>query len=349
MEFRIFKQVPRIIYGEGSIRRFSELLPTKASMGLIIIDSEVSANIPKIIEENLDIKIYEFDAKKSEPFTWQIDQMVAELEDAHKLDFIVGIGGGSTMDVAKSLSICIKNQVGSETLQGWNLVTEPGIFKIGIPTIFGSGSEASRTAVLNNGTKKQGINSDHSMFDAIVLDPDLSHGVDRNTKFYTAMDCYIHCVESVSGTMINQLAEGYATKALQYCESYFENNMQDEGLICVGSYYGGVSIVNSEVGICHALSYGLSIEFGLRHGLANCVVFKALEEYYGEYVSTFNTWLDRYNISLPEKICADIDETKLERMIAQTMLMERPLINALGEDWQQVLTPEKIANLYKKM
>ena len=277
-------------------------------MGLIIIDSEVSSKIPKFVDGDLDIKFYEFDAKKSEPYTWQIDQMVAELEDADKLDFIVGIGGGSTMDVAKSMSICIKNTVGSETLQGWDLVTVPGIYKIGIPTIFGSGSEASRTAVLNNGKKKQGINSDHSMFDAIILDPDLSQGIDQNTKFYTAMDCYIHCVESVSGTMINQLAEGYATKALQYCDEYFENNMHDEGLICVGSYYGGVSIVNSEVGICHALSYGLSIEFGLRHGLANCVVFKVLEEYYGEYVRKFNSWLNQYNITLPEKLCAGIDE-----------------------------------------
>ena len=349
MEFRLFKQVPRIIYGEGSICRLRELLPSKASMGLIIIDSEVSARIPKFAYEDLDIKIYEFDAKKSEPYTWQIDQMVAELKGASNLDFIVGIGGGSTMDVAKSLSICIKNAVASDMLQGWDLVTEPGVFKIGIPTIFGSGSEASRTAVLKNGKKKQGINSDHSMFDAIILDPELSQGIDRDTKFYTAMDCYIHCVESVSGTMINQLAEGYATKALQYCDDYFENNMQDEGLICVGSYYGGVSIVNSEVGICHALSYGLSIEFGLRHGLANCVVFKVLEEYYGEFVSKFNSWLNQYNISLPDNLCTDIDEAKLERMIAQTMLMERPLVNALGEEWRQILTPEKIADLYKKM
>ena len=76
----------------------------------------------------------------------------------------------------KVFLFALKNEVGSAALQGWDLVTEPGVFKIGIPTIFGSGSEASRTAVLNNGSRKQGINSDYSMFDAIILDPTLSRG-----------------------------------------------------------------------------------------------------------------------------------------------------------------------------
>ena len=211
------------------------------------------------------------------------------------------------------------------------------------------GSEASRTAVLNDGTKKQGINSDHTMFDAIILDPDLSNGINKETKFFTAMDCYIHCVESLSGSMINQLAEGYASKALNYCEEYFSNEMTKEELICVGSYYGGVSIVNSEVGICHALSYGLSIEFGLRHGLANCVVFTTLQNFYGEYVSKFNEWLKHYKIELPKNLCEKADDATIDRMVNQTLLMDRPLTNALGPDWKKVLTREHIKQLYMKI
>jgi 3-deoxy-alpha-D-manno-octulosonate 8-oxidase len=349
MKFRIFKQVPRIIYGEKSILRFRELLPEKASKGLIIVDTKVLSMIPKPLTEDKDIKLIEFNATKGEPYTWKVDKIVDELANYFPIDFILGIGGGSTMDIAKSVSVCLKNSEKSEKLQGWDLVKAPGVFKIGIPTIFGSGSEASRTAVLNNGTKKQGINSDYSMFDAIILDPSVSSGIDKNTKFYTAMDCYIHCVESVSGTMINQLSEGYATKALSYCDEYFSNEMKQEELICVGSYYGGVSIVNSEVGICHALSYGLSIEFGLRHGLANCVVFKVLEDYYGEYVSKFNSLLNDYEIILPKNICSNIEKDKMKRMIDQTLMMERPLLNALGSEWRDILTREKIEELYLRM
>ena len=349
MQFRIFKQVPRIIYGKGAILRFRELLPEKAGFGVVIVDTEVFPKIPKPLLEDAHIKVIKFNATEAEPYTGQVDEIVDDLANDHAIDFILGIGGGSTMDIAKSVSICLKNSEKSGELQGWDLVQAPGVFKIGIPTIFGSGSEASRTAVLNNGTKKQGINSDHSMFDAIILDPTLSNGIGREKKFHTAMDCYIHCVESVSGTMINQLSEGYATKALQYCDEYFANGMKQEDLICVGSYYGGVSIVNSEVGICHALSYGLSIEFGLRHGLANCVVFKVLEDYYGGYVTKFNSWLTDYTIALPENICSNINQSTMNRMIDQTMMMERPLVNALGEDWRAILTPAKIEELYLRM
>lgn len=348
MEFRVFKQVPRIIYGDGSVRRLRELLPPDTKDGVLVIDSSIELSICEIIDGH-NLQVIKFDAKSAEPYTSQVDELVNNINNSNKIEFVIGIGGGSTMDVAKSISICLRNEVKSETLQGWDLVKTPGVYKVGIPTIFGSGSEASRTAVLNNGIKKQGINSDYSMFDAIILDPKLSDEIDQNTKFYTAMDCYIHCVESISGTMINRLSEGYAKKALEYCEEYFEGGMRSEDLICVGSYYGGVSIVNSEVGICHALSYGLSIEFGLRHGLANCVVFKVLEEYYGEYVNQFNSWLDAYDIVLPKSICANISEAKLDRMINQTMLMDRPLTNALGTNWRQTLTPSKIKELYGRM
>ena len=349
MQFRVFKQVPRIIYGNNSITRVRELLPQNAKCGIVIYDSKVPDIVSGLPDMGCELSVFEFDASSAEPYTGQIDALVSKCRHIQPIDFIIGIGGGSTMDVAKAVSICLRNDGGSGDFQGWDLVKVPGIFKIGVPTIFGSGSEASRTAVLNNGEKKQGINSDHSMFDAIVLDPELSIDIGLNTKFYTAMDCYIHCVESISGTMINQLALGYATKALSYCHEYFDNDMRNEELICVGSFYGGVSIVNSEVGVCHALSYGLSTEFGLRHGLANCIVFKVLDDYYPDHVPAFRDWLRKYDISLPENLCSNIEPAKMQRMINQTLLMERPLTNALGENWKTSFSREKIEKLYSRM
>ena len=349
MQFRVFKQVPRIIYGNNSIERVEELLAKELGKGLVVFDSKVSDLVSKLSLFGREISFIEFDATDGEPYTHQVDEFVQGLVGSVPVDFIIGIGGGSTMDVAKSISVCLKNPGESENYQGWDLPRSPGVFKIGIPTIFGSGSEASRTAVLNNGRKKQGINSDYSMFDGIILDPSLSQSIEIKTKFYTAMDCYIHCVESLEGSMINQLSKGYASTALAYCYEYFDNGMKNEELICVGSYYGGVSIVNSEVGICHALSYGLSTEFGFRHGLANCVAFRVLQEYYGDHVLKFEGWLKKYNLKLPEGVCEKVSSAQMQRMIDQTCLMERPLTNALGSDWFSILTPEKIRELYSRM
>jgi 3-deoxy-alpha-D-manno-octulosonate 8-oxidase len=196
--------------------------------------------------------------------------------------------------------------------------------------------------------RKFGINSDYSMFDAIIMDSVLIKTVPTDQRFYSGMDCYIHCVESLEGTMINELARGYAQKALAHCDEIFLGKGDDDKLM-TASYMGGVSIVNSEVGVCHALSYGLSIELDYRHGYANCVAFDVLDEYYGEYVVKFRKMLNVNNIVLPKGICKDLSKDAMNRMINMTLKMERPLTNALGETWKDILTRDKIEALYNRM
>jgi 3-deoxy-alpha-D-manno-octulosonate 8-oxidase len=148
--------------------------------------------------------------------------------------------------------------------------------------------------------------------------------------------------------MINELARGYADKALALCDKVFLENGDDD-MLMTASYMGGVSIVNSEVGICHALSYGLSIELDYRHGFANCVAFNILDEYYGEHVVKFREMLMLHNIVLPQNVCEGMNEDAINRMIDMTLKMERPLTNALGADWKNILTRDKIRELYLKM
>ncbi len=350
MDFRIFKQLPRLIYGLGSINRLPELLPDDINKKTVMIyDSAVEQVVTPQFSNSEKIILIPYNSEKSEPYTSEVAEIIEKYDDIWPdTKAIVGVGGGSTMDMAKGLSVALANGLNIDQLQGWDIPTKPGIYKIGIPTIFGSGSEASRTAVFHNGVKKQGVNSDYSMFDSIIIDPSLSATVPLEQKIYTAMDCYIHCVESLEGTYINQIASGYAEKALDYCDQYFADLQNDE-LIAVASYYGGVSIVNSEVGICHALSYGLSIEFGIRHGLANCIVFNVLEDYYGEYCSIFRAIIEKYKINLPRLFPDGIEPDVLDRMVKQTLLMERPLENALGSGWRDKLNREQIEQIYLKM
>ena len=186
------------------------------------------------------------------------------------------------------------------------------------------------------------------MFDGIILDSNLMHSVPKEQRFFSGMDCYIHCVESLQGTMINELAKANASKALDLCESVFLGDGTDD-MLAVASYLGGVSIVNSEVGICHALSYGLSLELGLRHGFANCIAFYLLEEYYGESVLKFKEMIEIHRVSLPKNLCHSLSDDSIERMIDMTLKMERPLNNALGENWKKIFTRKKIGSLYRSM
>lgn len=353
--FRIFKQVPRLLFGSGSLARLSELLPVKQDTNdyyVFIIDDVLKSGIVEntIQTDNEDV-IEWFPASYKEPSTIQVDELrdrMLALRPGKMPLAIIGVGGGSTMDMAKALSVMLCNEGSSRNYQGWDLVPNPGIYKVGVPSLAGSGAEASRTAVLMGADRKFGINSDFSMFNAIIMDSSLIKTVPADQRFYSGMDCFIHCVESLEGTMINELARGYADKALSLCDKVFLENGDDD-MLMTASYMGGVSIVNSEVGICHALSYGLSMELDYRHGFANCVVFNVLDEYYGQYVVRFRKMLSRYNIELPKKVCAGLDHAAIERMIDMTLRMERPLTNALGENWKEILTRDKILELYMKM
>ena len=352
---RIFKQVPRVLFGAGSLARLPELLPEASDSGgyvAYVIDDVLDGQgiVGRLSATDRDV-IEWFPASAKEPSTDQVDaarDRVLAARGELLPRAVVGIGGGSTMDVAKALSVLLRNPGPAGAYQGWDLVAAPGVYKVGVPTIAGSGAEASRTAVLMARDRKQGINSDHSMFDAIILDSSLIGGVPRAQRFHSGMDCYIHCVESLHGTMLNELSRAVAGKALELCEAVFLGDGTDD-MLMTASYLGGVSIVNSEVGVCHALSYGLSVELGLRHGFANCIAFDVLDEYYGPSVARFRAMLERHRIALPRGVCRPLDGAALDRMVEMTWRMERPLINALGPEWKRIMTREKILGLYEAM
>ena len=346
---------PKIIFGEGKLSEIENVFLNEnlGSKIIYFIDDFFKDGFLNNSLYNFDKSLNYFVDTSFEPKTTQIDNYIIDInsnqfEDA---DVIIGIGGGCVMDVAKAVSILLKNSGKAEEYQGWDTVENDGVYKIGIPTISGTGSEVSRTTVLSGPSKKQGINSLKSMFNYVILDPNLIKTVDKEQEFYTAMDCYIHSVEALSGTFINSFSAGYATKGLELCEKVFlENNSRNyHADLMVASMFGGFSIVYSEVGVCHALSYGLSICYGIHHGEANCIVFNQLEDYYPEYVKRFKIMLKKHGIKIRKNVTKNISEEIMNKMIESTLRMEKPLTNALGEEWRLILTDEKIRNLYLKM
>ncbi len=157
-----------------------------------------------------------------EPKTTYVDQIAADLKaEFGTVSGIIGIGGGSTMDLAKAVALMMNNEGSSADYQGWDLVKKPAVYKVGIPTLSGTGAEVSRTCVLTGPTKKLGMNSDFTPFDQIVLDPTLTANAPHNQRFYTGMDCYIHCIESLEGTFLNEFSKSYGEKALELCRKVF--------------------------------------------------------------------------------------------------------------------------------
>ena len=266
---------------------------------------------------------------------------------------IIGIGGGSAMDLAKAVSLMMTNPGSSADYQGWDLVKYPGVYKAGIPTLSGTGAEVSRTTVLTGPTRKLGMNSDFTPFNQIVLDPELTKNVPANQRFYTGMDCYIHCIESLQGTYLNEFSKSYGEKALQLCQKIFvqKDNWDDDSdnKLMMASYAGGMSIAYSQVGVAHAVSYGLSYLLGTKHGIGNCIVMNHLEEYYPEAVIEFKKMVEKNKIELPQNICQDLSEEQFDIMINVSLGMKPLWENALGPDWEKKMNREKLRELYGKL
>ena len=254
------------------------------------------------------------------------------------------------MDLAKAVSIMLTNPGSSTDYQGWDLVKNPSAYSVGIPTLAGTGAEVSRTTVLTGPEKKLGINSDYTPFDQIVLDPELIKDAPQQQRFYTGMDCYIHCIESLTGSYLNTFSQSYGEKALELCRKVFlEGGPDNDDNLMIASYFGGMSIAYSQVGVCHALSYGLSFVLGIHHGIGNCIAFNYLEDYYQEGVNEFQQMVKKHGIELPKNITAGLDKGQMEKMIDVALVLEPLWENALGKDWKQVMSRDRIKALYQRM
>lgn len=356
--YRNFPMVPRVVFGSGSFDQLGEIIkPHRRSVNapvIFLVDDVFrdSALIERIPAENSD-RVVLISADK-EPKTAQVDALVSQTkEDFDELpSAVIGIGGGTLLDLAKAVAIMLNNEGSSANYQGWDLVHNPAVYHVGIPTISGTGAEVSRTTVLLGPEKKLGINSDFTPFDQVVLDPDLLKGVPKEQWFYTGMDCYIHCIESLNGTYLNAFSQSYGEKALELCEEVFLGDISDSesrDKLMMASWHGGMSIAYSQVGVAHAMSYGLSYLLGTRHGIGNCLVFQHLGEFYPEGVVVFNKMMKKHGIRLPQGICKNLTDDQFNTMIKVSIGMVPLWENALGKDWAKYITPEKLRSIYEKI
>ena len=356
-KFRNFKMIGYVVYGRGSFNQLAEILEPNRKSGapmIFLVDHyfEGKPLVSRVPVQGNDKII--FADVTYEPKTTYVDSLAKQLKDEFgKVSGVIGIGGGSTLDLAKAVSLMMNNPGSSADYQGWDLVKQPGVYKVGIPTLSGTGAEVSRTTVLTGPTRKLGMNSDFTPFDQIVLDPELTANAPVNQRFYTGMDCYIHCIESLQGTYLNEFSKSYGDKALELCRQVFleKDNWDDDSddKLMMASYAGGMSIAYSQVGVAHAVSYGLSYLLGTKHGVGNCIVMNHIGEYYPEGVAEFKEMVKKNKVDIPQGICKGLTDEQFETMINVSMGMKPLWENALGKDWEKIMTRQKLRELYERL
>ena len=350
------RNVGRYIFGSGSVAELTDLVQKRKgntpSAAVFLIDSFFETNMDYL--ENLPLEksdLIRYVSIDEEPTTESIDSLVEEIASEVIIpSVIVGIGGGITLDTAKAVSNLLTNGGKAADYQGWDLVRFPGIYKIGIPTLSGTGAEVSRTTVLTGPEKKLGINSDYTLFDQMVLDPELIADVPKDQWFYTGMDCYIHDVESLEGTYLNEFSRAYGEKSIELCRQVFlEDHPEKDDKLMMASLFGGMSIAYSQVGACHALSYGLSFVLGTHHGIGCCITFDYLDDVYPQGVEEFRRMMSKHNIELPRNLTKDLSDQQFDTMVKVALGLAPLWENCFGPEWQKIMTYERAIDLYKRM
>ena len=354
--FRNFKLVPNVIFGRGCFAQLDEILDGQRNededWAVFVVDDVFKG---KALEKRIPVHANDhllWVNVDDEPKTGYVDDLTLAVKNLKGTlpCAVIGIGGGSAMDLSKAVSLMLTNEGSSTLYQGWDLIKNPAVYHAAVPTLSGTGAEVSRTAVLTGPEKKLGLNSDYTVFDQVVLDPELIKDVPKDQHFYTGMDCYIHCIESLEGTYLNEFSKAYGEKSLELCRQVFLDNHPDsDDKLMMASFFGGMSIAYSQVGACHALSYGLSYVLGTHHGVGCCITFDTLDEYYADGVKEFRTMMDKTGVDIPRGLTKDLTDDQMETMITVALGLDPLWENCLGKDWKTIMTRDKARSLFEKM
>lgn len=284
-------QYPRkLVFGIDAFNTFVEdLLQSPFQRVFIVTISEIIPVIDSALEKirKGNHTIVTDTTIRSEP-TYSSFHEVLENALDFEADVVVGIGGGSSLDVAKLVAAQLKNEQSLEEIVGIGNLKKRETPLICLPTTSGTGSEVSPNAILldEQDQLKKGVISPHLMPDASYVDPKLTLTVPPQVTAATGMDALIHCIEAYTNKfahpMIDTLVlEGIKLIGRNLITAVNEgNNLDARSSLALGSMYGGMSLGPVNTAAVHALSYPLGGEFHIPHGVSNAVLLP--------YVMKFN-------------------------------------------------------------
>jgi alcohol dehydrogenase len=279
-----FKLITDMKFGIGISRNLGELLTQNnfGSLGLVV-DSVIlkSSGLVRDLVENLRHLaqvVTVFENNMAEPDYDYLDRCRAQLGN-YKFDTVVAVGGGSTLDLAKGIAVLMTNPGNAITYKGFNLVKNPALPVIAIPTTAGTGSEVTPTAVFidRRERRKLGINTEYVRPRMAVLDASLTLSCPKNVTVSSGMDALLHALESYisrTATPASRLfaGEGFSLIFNNLTRAVDDlNNVELRAKLLLGSYYAGIALMNSGAAAAHALSYPLGVHFNVPHGLAGAV------------------------------------------------------------------------------
>jgi len=288
---RFFQTTPRIVMGPGSLGQApSEIKRMDARRVAIVTDPGlVATGIVSRLEDLLKaegVSVSRFDSVESDP-RYQIAVQAGEFAKSCGAEAIVGIGGGSALDIAKTASALVTNDGHVESYFGIDLLKHPGLPFMLIPTTAGTGSEVTPIAILSDeGEKlKKGIVSPYLFPRVAILDPELTRGLPPHITAATGMDALIHAVEAFTSKNATGMTDMLAVEAMTLIHENIRKafsdgeNIDARSRMLEGSMLAGMAFANAGVTAVHAFAYPIGAEFHIPHGVANSIMLVPVMEF----------------------------------------------------------------------
>jgi len=323
----IFRTTPRIIFGCGTVAQAgAEVKSLGGRRALVVTDPGIkAAGICDPVEKSIrdaGIGVAVFGGVEPDPRIEIVETCVAAAREG-KCDCVVGVGGGSALDIAKLTAVLLNNEGSVREFFGTDLIPRPGVPAVMLPTTSGTGSEVTPIAVLSDEEEKlkKGIVSPHLFAKTAILDPALTTGCPPSVTAASGMDALIHGIESYTSVHASRFTEFLAYKAVETIagslRTAYANGPDLEGRtrMMEGSLWAGMAFANSGVAAVHAFAYPLGAEFHVPHGVANTVMLPYVMKYnmvgalrrYADLAGAFGVGRDGGEIRRAEALIAEVE------------------------------------------
>lgn len=272
----------KIHFGKGGLDQIvADIEPLGLKKVLIISISPLLSQLRGLIDrlERVGIKSFINTTIEQEPSFYDFGQLIQTYHAEH-IDGVIGIGGGSVLDVAKLAAVQLKSDQKLEELVGKNLIKARDIPLICVPTTAGTGSEASPNAILIDPVdhQKKGIISPFLVPDLVYVDPSLMISVPAAVTASTGLDALTHCLEAYTNKYAHPFMDVYALEGVKLIAANLVKAFQDgsdevsRAQVAMGSLFGGFCLGPVNTAAVHALAYPLGTSFHIAHGLSNALL-----------------------------------------------------------------------------
>ena len=285
-------QPQKIVFGTGCIQTLVEDYKKLGYQRLFVLTAPpilplIEPTLALLKAAGTNIKV--FDQIMAEP---TLNDFNAIVEKARQFDAdsVVGIGGGSVLDVAKLVAAFAHSDQQAADCFGTGFIKAKGLWFACLPTTAGTGSEVSPNAILldERDHLKKGIVSPYLIADAAYVDPKLTWTVPAKVTADTGMDALTHCIEAYTNKFAHPTVDIYALKGIQLIAANLETAVKDgknqeaREALALGSLYGGLCLGPVNTAAVHALSYPLGGEFHIPHGLSNAILLPSVMKFNAE-------------------------------------------------------------------